>query len=253
MCSASVEPMPSRTGWPVRSLKRRWSSAGSASPAVTEQRTDANVVGGDVGVEQRGDEPGRGEEQRRVLRGQQLGHTGRRGAARVQHRRRADREGEGQRVAQPVREEQLGHGQGPVGRLDPEHGRRVRLGRGLEVGVAVHHALGQAGRAGAVEPEAGGVGAGGGHRRLVEDVVLAPRVDRQPDVAAGPRIAQHDRGPQLRRGLGDGRQVPGVVGRDDDDPGAGVLHDGGQVVRGEHGRERDGNDARPQRRRGTRP
>ncbi len=43
MCSASVDPMPSSTGWPVSSLKRRCSSAGNASPAVIVSRTDANV------------------------------------------------------------------------------------------------------------------------------------------------------------------------------------------------------------------
>ena len=46
MCSASVDPMPSSTGWPKRSLKRRCSSAGSDSPAVTVARTPANVSAG---------------------------------------------------------------------------------------------------------------------------------------------------------------------------------------------------------------
>ena len=67
MCSASVEPMPSSTGWPNRSAKRRCRSAGSDSPAVTVARTEANVSAGDVGVEQAGDEAGAGEEQRRLL------------------------------------------------------------------------------------------------------------------------------------------------------------------------------------------
>ena len=43
MCSASVVPMPSSTGWPKRSAKRRCRSAGSASPAVTVARTEANA------------------------------------------------------------------------------------------------------------------------------------------------------------------------------------------------------------------
>ena len=46
MCSASVDPMPSSTGWPKRSVNRRCRSAGSASPAVTVARTDANASAG---------------------------------------------------------------------------------------------------------------------------------------------------------------------------------------------------------------
>src|SRR4051812_21225189 len=46
MCKASVEPMPSSTGWPNRSEKRRCRSAGSDSPAVTVARTDANASAG---------------------------------------------------------------------------------------------------------------------------------------------------------------------------------------------------------------
>jgi hypothetical protein len=45
MCSASVDPIPSSTGCPKWSLKRRWSGAGSASPAVTVARTDASDAG----------------------------------------------------------------------------------------------------------------------------------------------------------------------------------------------------------------
>jgi hypothetical protein len=43
MCSASVVPMPSSTGWPERALNRRCRSAGSASPAVTVDRTEAKA------------------------------------------------------------------------------------------------------------------------------------------------------------------------------------------------------------------
>ena len=40
MCSASVEPMPSRMVLPVASRQRRRISAGSASPAETQWRSD---------------------------------------------------------------------------------------------------------------------------------------------------------------------------------------------------------------------
>ena len=46
MCSASLVPMPSSTGWPKRAAKRRCRSAGRASPAVTVARTEANVDSG---------------------------------------------------------------------------------------------------------------------------------------------------------------------------------------------------------------
>ena len=46
MWSASVEPMPSSTGWPKRAANRRCRSAGRDSPAVTVARTEANVSSG---------------------------------------------------------------------------------------------------------------------------------------------------------------------------------------------------------------
>ena len=46
MWSASVDPMPSSTGWPNRSVNRRCRSAGSDSPAVTVARTDEKASGG---------------------------------------------------------------------------------------------------------------------------------------------------------------------------------------------------------------
>ena len=124
MCSASVEPMPSSTGCPKRSLNRRCRSAGSDSPAVTVARTLANAVGRGVGVEQRGDEAGAGEEQRRLLGGDELDDARRRRPARLEDRRRPDRERERQRVAEAVGEEQLGDRQEAVVGCDAEHARR---------------------------------------------------------------------------------------------------------------------------------
>ncbi len=60
-------------------------------------------------------------------------------------------------------------------------------------------------------------------------------------------VAQDHRGAQLWSGLGDHRKVAGVVGGDHHHARAGVVHDGGQVVGREHGRQRDRDDARAQR------
>ena len=46
MCSASVEPMPSRISTPNRSVNRRCSGAGSGSPADAHIRTDENASAG---------------------------------------------------------------------------------------------------------------------------------------------------------------------------------------------------------------
>ncbi len=46
MCSASVEPIPSSISVPNRPVKRRNTSAGRVSPAVTVARTDFSVSGG---------------------------------------------------------------------------------------------------------------------------------------------------------------------------------------------------------------
>ena len=46
MCSASVEPMPSRISTPKRSVNRVCSGAGSGSPADAHNRTDANASAG---------------------------------------------------------------------------------------------------------------------------------------------------------------------------------------------------------------
>src|SRR4051794_2692621 len=40
MCSISVEPIPSRIGFPVASSQRDWTAAGRASAAETHARTD---------------------------------------------------------------------------------------------------------------------------------------------------------------------------------------------------------------------
>ena len=45
MCSASVEPMPSRMTVPVFSFQRRKISAGKASPADTQARTEEKSRG----------------------------------------------------------------------------------------------------------------------------------------------------------------------------------------------------------------
>ncbi len=46
MCSASVDPMPSRISTPNRAVNRLYRSAGNDSPALTPSRTLANVSSG---------------------------------------------------------------------------------------------------------------------------------------------------------------------------------------------------------------
>ena len=46
MCSASVDPIPSRTSTPKRVRNRSSSGAGNGSPAEAASRTGANVSSG---------------------------------------------------------------------------------------------------------------------------------------------------------------------------------------------------------------
>ena len=118
-----------------------------------------------------------------------------RGRSRVeQHGGGAGPQREGHRVAQAVGEEQLGGGEDDVALGDGQHAAAEQLAGHHHVAMAVHGALGPAGRARRVEPEArrGGVG---GHRiehgrRAGEQRAQAARtaVDRQRDRrAAGQR------------------------------------------------------------------
>ena len=142
-------------------------------------------VVGQVGVEEGGDEAGAGEEQRRALVADQRGDLRRRRPTRVEHGAGPDRQRERQGVAEAVGEEQLGDRQAAVVRLDLQHGTGERLGRRLGAAVAVHHALRQAGRAGAVQPE----------RRRVGDR------SRPPEPRCGRRTS-------TRRGSGRTRRPP---------------------------------------------
>ena len=113
----------------------------------------AQCVLGNVGVEQRCDEAGTGEEQRRPVLDEEAGHAGRRRPRRIEHCRGTDRERERQRIAESVSEEQLGHREAAVVGTDVQNRFGIGGRGGLGIGMAVHDPFGKAGRPRAVQPE----------------------------------------------------------------------------------------------------
>ena len=110
MCSASVEPRPSRSSTPKRSFHASDSASGSASPARHEAgRTPASAAArlGRCVLEERAVRGRHREEERRPLLGEDAPRP--RGDERVgrQHRRRAGGERELDARAEPVGEEEL--------------------------------------------------------------------------------------------------------------------------------------------------
>ena len=154
MCSASVEPMPSRMTVPVFSFQRRKMSAGSASPAETQARTRREIAAASLQRrELRGVERRHAEEERRAERSmisKVVSGVGRGRAA----PRCADPEREGHPVAEAVGEEQLGRGEADVVFASRRALDAVELAGHHHVAMAVHGALGPAGRARGIEPEA---------------------------------------------------------------------------------------------------
>ena len=161
MWSASVDPMPSSTGWPNRSREpamqvgRQCLAGGTVEPHRREH------VAGDVGVEHGGHEA-RGWRRtasagaRRRARRPPPASAGRG----FEDRRGADRERERQRVAEAVGEEQLRDRQEPVVGASTWSTVGRRSSRSPPgCACAVHHALRHARRARDVEPEGGRVGA----------------------------------------------------------------------------------------------
>ncbi len=114
----------------------------------------------------------------------------RRGPLGHQDRGRAHAHRERQAVAQAVGEEQLGGGEADIALADAEQALAVELGRPVGIGVRMHRALGPAGRARRVEPEArvvAGRGSGRGQRRVSGDegfevsLAFVQRRDRMRD------------------------------------------------------------------------
>ena len=85
MCRASVEPIPSSISVPKRPVKRRCTSAGRVSPAVTVARTEDRAVSGRPASTMAAQKPGRGEEERGPVAGEQLGGPGRGGRIGIDH------------------------------------------------------------------------------------------------------------------------------------------------------------------------
>ena len=155
MCSISVEPMPSRSSVPVRSVQRLPISGGSASPAEVQTRRAELLTIGKAGFDEQGGVKRRhAVEDGRLLLDQALEHRVRRRPLGHQDGGGADGEREGQRVAQAVGEEELRRREHDVGFPDAEHRHGVELGGEDEVRVQVHRALRRAGRARRVQPEA---------------------------------------------------------------------------------------------------
>ena len=155
MCSISVEPRPSRISTPKCSVQRLPMSAGSASPADVQRRSLQLAALRQVGArEQRGEERRHAVEDRRLVLAQAREDGGGRRALGHQHRRRADRQRKRERVAEPVGEEELRRREHDVVLADAEDRLRVELGRLDQARVHVHRALGRAGRARRIEPEA---------------------------------------------------------------------------------------------------
>ena len=202
---------------------------GGQGLAGRDRRADRGERGlGDVRIEQAGDEAGAGEEQRRPLVADQRGDLGRRRPSRVEDAAAAGRERERQRVAEAVGEEQLGDRQEAVVGSDVEDRRgRTSSAVACGAGVAVHHALRDAGRARAVQPERRRVGAGGGDRCLVAIGERRPRVGRHRWRRR--RVADDDGVAQLRVGLRRARRRSRRSPGEHDDTGAGVGDDRRQV------------------------
>ena len=165
MCSISVEPMPSTMSTPKCALEAfadlgRQRLAGGGHQAQRDVASRRQVGSG----QHAGEAGGRAVEHGRLARpptppSQRLKvGVGRRPLGH-QQRRRADAHREAQRIAQAVGEEQLGRREADVGLAQAQHALAVQLGRPVGVGVRVHGALGAAGRARRIEPEAGVVGA----------------------------------------------------------------------------------------------
>ena len=257
MCSASVVPIPSSTGWPTRSWNRRCRSAGSASPAVTVQRTEAKASSRRIGVEQRRDEPRGGEEQGRPFVPHQVEHVGGRRAPRVRAPRSlpptagtsASCRARRRRTASATDRQRSS---GPISRTDAA----VRLGRGLE-----------AARGGASPPWASRsfpscrartpaspapVAATGASERSVK--ADQPWTDK---VRRPPRPPAHRSPPRCAAPGGHSPAMAAGAPRSPPDtttvPALGVGDDRRQLVGGEHGRQRHGHRTRPQARPGTRP
>ena len=81
------------------------------------------------------------------------GRVGRRPAV-VEHRRAAGPQREGHAVAEPIGEEQLGRRVGDVVLADAQHAHAVELAGHHHVALGMDRALGPAGRARGIEPEA---------------------------------------------------------------------------------------------------
>ena len=141
MCRASVEPMPSSISVPKRPVKRRYTSAGRVSPAVTV-RPDRRQGGlGQAGVDHGGTEARWGEEQGGPVASEQLGGPGRAGRIGIEHGAGPDAKREEQGVAEPEGEEQLRHRVAHVVGSDVEDRAGVGVAHRLDVAVAVDGGL----------------------------------------------------------------------------------------------------------------
>ena len=252
MCSASVDPMPSRISTPNRSVNRRCSGAGSGSPADAHIRTRRERLGRHVARGQRGVERRHPEEQRRPGLLEPLAYDVRARPAGLQDGRRPDGEREEHRVADAVGEEHLRDRERRVVGGDAEHLGAVRLADVPDVRVPVHRRLGQAGGAGGVEPQRPRVV--GGRRDVAvarprpASVRLVPGVPGDPvgQVRAVPRPARTacSTSGEARDRLADG---VGELRGGEHDPGAGVGHDLAELGAGEHRGDRHRDEPGPER------
>ena len=189
---------------------------------------------GDVGVEQGGDEAGTGEEQRRLLGCDELERrpagVGRRGF----EDRRGARRRAGTSASCRARRRRTAWPPTGSGRRasTPSTVAGVRLGGRLQAAVAVHHALRQAGRARAVQPERRRVGrrsARPGASHASANVgparATATRERRRPRRRSTTACATVGAAATI------GATCAGVLGRHDDGAGAGVGDDRGEVGR----------------------
>ncbi len=167
---------------------KRWPiSAGSASPADEHSRSATSARCGSAARRACGVACRRAEEHRwPLLQPAAEGGLGR-GPLGHQHHGGADAEREAEAVAQPVGEIQLGRREADILLLQAEHRAGIERRGPVRVAVAVHHALGLAGRAGRVKPEAGIVATGGG-RRLQRRLRGKHRIQRRH--AIGQRLAR---------------------------------------------------------------
>ena len=222
----AVEDLDAEALAPAREQSRRERLAGRHAETNAPEGRRQRGVGEHGGVERR-----HGEEDRRLLAGEQREHGLGRRPLGVEHGFRAEPERKGHAVAEAVGEEELRRGEQPIVGPERQHVARVVHGRRRQVAVTMDHTFRLARRAGGVEPERVVPGA---CRRRLRHASLRPGEALVADDDGGAGVRQISRTDPL-----------GERGIDEERARLRVLSDERDVVRGQERRDRHGDDASP--------